>query len=84
LGHRGKAPAFTEMARLPGPANRKVRWHDATSAYESCGWRDRALRAVASAPRLAQPLNEVRTEPALAALRADDGRRGSLTRDNSK
>jgi serine/threonine-protein kinase len=79
VGDRGKALALAEKAQSLAPANRTVQWHAALS-YELCGRRERALQALGSALRLGQPLNEVRTEPALAALRAD-ARYGGLTRE---
>jgi Flp pilus assembly protein TadD len=70
LGDRGQALPITAKAQSLGPANRSVRWH-AALAYELCGRREEALQALAAAVRLGQPLNEVRNEPALAALRGD-------------
>jgi hypothetical protein len=72
LGDAGKALPRAAEARALGPADRTVQWR-ATLAYELCGHRREALDTLASALRLGQPWNEIRNEPALAALREDAG-----------
>jgi serine/threonine-protein kinase len=70
LGDSAKALPEAGEARTRGSANRIVQWHAALT-YELCGRREAALNALAAALRLGQPRNEIRNEPALAALRKD-------------
>jgi Flp pilus assembly protein TadD len=70
LGDKSKAIANIQKARGIAPASRKVLWESAL-VYELAGRRTDALTALEGAIHGGQPLDEVRGEPALAALRAD-------------
>jgi serine/threonine-protein kinase len=72
LDNSAKALPEAEEALKRGPSNRIVQWHAALT-YELCKRRGAALQALAAALRLGQPWNEIRNEPALAALRKDPG-----------